>query len=213
MSERKELRYFEKNFYKSLSLYYAPKFKRGIGKVKGEITPSYGKMPVGRIHFIRKIMPEARMILILRNPVDRMWASTRRTFGKIPGKRLEDALESEVLECFNYLPRRQSNEFTRILDNWTGSFPTEQLFVGFFEEIKSNPQNLLRKVFSFLNVSTDVNLETFPYQQVINSNPPQPIPDKYRAFLENIYEKEIEELYRRFGEPVRSWRCGQNRAR
>ncbi|MEO6035849.1 MAG: sulfotransferase, partial [Verrucomicrobiota bacterium] len=156
MPERKELRYFEKNFYKSLSLYYAPKFKKGFGKVKGEITPSYGKMPLARIRFIKKLIPIVKLILILRNPIDRIWAATRRAFAKIPGKRLEEATESEILASFHYAPRKENTDFPKILDHWSSIFPKEQLFVGFFEEITGDPQNLLRNIFSFLEVSPDV---------------------------------------------------------
>lgn len=207
MPERKELRYFEKNFYKSLSLYYAPKFKGGSGKVKGEITPSYGKMPLERIRFIRKLMPEVKMILIIRNPIDRIWAATRRAFAKIPGKRLEDATEDEVLQSFQYAPRKENTDFLKILDNWQSVFPKEQLFVGFFDQITTEPQALLRNVFSFLEISVDVDWTTFPYGQVINKNPENPIPEKYRKILEQTYARDIEELYARFGEPVQSWRC------
>lgn len=207
LPERKEVRYFEKNFYKSLSFYYAPKFKAGVGKLKGEITPSYGKMPLERIRFIRKIMPEVKLILILRNPVDRMWAATRRALARVPGKTLQDATESDVMESFHCVPRMQNTDFPKILDNWLAVFPKEQLLVCFFEEILHEPQNLLRKVFSFLEISTDVDWKIFPYGQVINKNPENPIPEKYRIFLEKTYARDIEELYKRFGKPVEAWRC------
>ena len=207
MPERKELRYFEKNFYKSLSLYYAPKFKSGAGKVKGEITPSYGKMPLKRIRFIRKLIPEVKLIFILRNPIDRMWAATRRAFAKIPGTRLEDAPESEVLASFQYAPRIENTDFPKILDNWSSVFPREQILIVFFEQIANEPQTLLQNIFSFLEISTDVDWKTFPYDRVINKNPENPIPEKYRKILEQTYANDIEELYRRFGEPVQLWRC------
>jgi hypothetical protein len=209
MPERKELRYFEKNFYKSLSLYYAPKFRRGAGMVKGEITPSYGKMPLERIRFVRKIMPEVKLILILRNPVYRMWAATRRAFAKNPEKNLEDAMESEVMESFHCVPRRENTNYPKILDNWLSVFPKKQLFVCFFEEVIYEPQNLLRKAFSFLKVSTDVNWKLFPCKQVINKNPANQIPNKYRSYLEKTYAKDIEELYKRFGRPIEPWRCSR----
>lgn len=207
MPSRKELRYFEKNFYKSLSFYYAAKFREGLGKVKGEITPNYGKMPIERIRFIRKLMPEAKLILILRNPIERMWAATRRAFAKIPSKNLSSAEESEILESFQFPPRKENTDFPRILDNWLSVFPEEQLFVGFFDQIKNEPQKLLHDIFSFLNISTAVDWRGFPYGRVFNKNPANPIPEKYRAILEKTYASDIEKLYQRFGEPVQAWRC------
>ena len=200
---RKELRYFDWHFYRSLRWDYARRFRPGRGKVKGEITPSYGRMPLERIRFIRKIMPDVKLILILRNPVDRLWAAARREVAKTPSKRMEEATESEILEIF----RRERTDYPGILANWLGVFPKEQLFVGFFEQISNDPRQLLRQVFAFLEVSTDVNWKDFPYGQVINKNPESPIPAKCREFLEKTYAQDIEELYARFGEPVQSWRC------
>ena len=204
---RKELRYFDWHFYRSLRWDYARRFRTGRGKVKGEITPSYGRMPLERIRFIRKIMPDVKLILILRNPVDRMWAVARRVLARIPGKRLEDAKESEIVDIFRDNLQRGSTDYPAILANWWSIFPKEQLFVGFFEQISNEPQELLRRVFAFLDVSTDVNWKDFPYDQVINKNPEYPLPAKCREFLEKTYAQDIEELYARFGEPVRSWQC------
>jgi hypothetical protein len=210
MPERKELRYFEKNFHKSLSLYYAPNFRAASGKVKGEITPSYGKSPLERIQFIRKIMPEVKLIYILRNPIDRIWSSTRRALGKNPGATFEHAKESEILACFQDAGRKANTDYPAILKNWLSVFPAEQLHVAFFEEITNQPQALLAKLFDFLGVPMEVDWKKFPYQKVINKNPEQPIPQKYREILEKIYKKDIDQLYERFGDPVRSWRCGKN---
>ncbi|MEO6183807.1 MAG: sulfotransferase [Verrucomicrobiota bacterium] len=211
MPERKELRYFEKNFHKSLSLYYAPNFKPGLNKVKGEITPSYGKMPLERIRFIRKIMPQLKLILILRNPVDRVWASTRRAFAKRPGALFEEAKEQEILACFQDGERRANTNYLAILDHWLSVFPKEQLFIAFFEEITNDPQMLLGKVFHFLGVSDRVDWNLFPYAQVINKNPERPIPEKLREVLGRSYRDDIEGLYKRFGEPVRLWRIPEDR--
>ena len=162
-------------------------------------------MPVERIRFIQKIMPDVKLIIILRNPIYRMWAATRRAFAKMPGKRLEDATEEEVMASFRFPPRRENNNFPRILDNWWSVFPREQFCVCFFEEVLYEPQKLLQRIFSFLEVSTDVDWEKFPYKKVINKNPEMPISDKYRVFLEKVYARDIKELHRRFGKPIEPW--------
>lgn len=207
MPERKELRYFETNFHKSLSQYYAPKFRPGAGRIKGEISPSYGKLTLPRIRFIRRIMPE--LIYILRNPIDRMWAATRRALAKTPGRSLDHITEEEAMVFFHYPWSRKQNDYPTNLDNWLSIFPREQLFVGFYDAIARDPQSLLRQIFSFLGVSSDVDWNGFPYGQVINKNPESPIPARCREFLEQAYAADIENLYQRFGDAVRSWRCSE----
>jgi hypothetical protein len=40
----------------------------------------------------------------------------------------------------------------------------------------------------------------------VNRNPEHPLPERFRAFLENRYRGEVEELERRFGQPIMRWR-------
>jgi len=76
MSKKKELHFFDINFYRSLG-FYSSWFEEGADKMKGEITPAYSNLPKRRIVFIRKIMPNLKLILILRNPIDRAWSAAR----------------------------------------------------------------------------------------------------------------------------------------
>lgn len=65
-----ELHYFNNNFCKSLR-FYSRFFEPGRDKVKGDITPNYCIIPRGRIRFIRRIMPDVKLIFLMRNPIDR----------------------------------------------------------------------------------------------------------------------------------------------
>lgn len=100
MATPKELRFFEEiNRYQSLRFHYSKKFENGRGMTKGEVSPGYGIMSKEQIRFVRRVVPEARLIFIVRDPVDRTWAATRRAFSRPlfqfddrPGLYIENAL-------------------------------------------------------------------------------------------------------------------------
>ena len=113
--------------------------------------------------------------------------------------------ESEFYALFERA--RRNGDYLIILDKWLSVFPPEQLYVGFFEQIADCPHKLLGEVFAFLGVSQGVDWSSLPYNQAINKGPAIPIPKKYRDFLEEMYCRDIEVLYERFGGPIVGWRC------
>lgn len=225
LPEEKEVHYFDRRFYRSLK-YYSRKFKQGQGEVKGEITPDYGTIPLERIQFIRKIIPEVKLLLIMRNPIERAWSAARRVLSRLAKESLrikfEEIPDQEFFAYFkleqryrtkerpihgDYIPGVRMGDYLRIIDNWLTAFPEEQLYLAKFDEIATRPVELLREIFSHLGVSTEVEWESFPHTTVINKNPEHPIPEKFKTFLQEVYCRDIEALYRRFGERFADWRC------
>lgn len=205
LPEIKELHYFAgSNFHQSLRAYLRY-FKPGLGKVKGEISPSYAPLPLGRIRFIRRLIPDVKIVFLLRNPVDRAWSHAK--FHLVNGK--EEEYESippdSFYETFRTWRCRVSGEYTFLLRNWESFFPSEQIFIGFFEDIASRPQQLLEELFRFLGVSTQVDWETFPLRQRFLPGVDIPCPPEYVQFLRGLYRGEQERLGQRFGDRVKGW--------
>lgn len=224
LSIPKELYYFDQRFHHSLQ-YYANKFEPGFKKVKGEITPSYSILKPERIQFIYQIMPDVKLILLLRNPIDRAWSAARRVFSRVVKKNQIEFSSIEDTEIFNYLksewayrakergtdgayvPGLKMGDYSKIIDNWLSVFPSKQLHIAFFDDITNCPQRLLSEIFAHLGISQTVNWDTFPFKRIINKNPKVTIAKKFEDFLREMYCSDIEMLYQRFGDPIASWRC------
>ena len=74
----KEVNYFERNYHRGVSWYRAhfptEWAKRSAKAVTGEASPSYlGHREVPSR--VRSLLPDCRLITLLRNPVDRMYSS------------------------------------------------------------------------------------------------------------------------------------------
>ena len=201
----REVRYFNWRFHKSFN-YYLSLFKDAPpDSLKGEVTPDYSHMPIKRIRFIRKLMPDVKLILSLRNPVERAWSNTLMRLVVINKMRYEDIDDSFFYEYFKTGAWQRGN-YRRMLDNWLGEFPREQIFICFYDDLKKDSQGYLLNIFDFLGISTDVDWTSFPYNRVIRKGPSTPMKTEFREFLKEMYYEEIEELYRLFGEKVEAWR-------
>jgi hypothetical protein len=121
----------------------------------GEFTSRYlaSKFPPPRI---RELMPDARIIVCLRNPVDQIyshyWHLSRQNFhekGATTKLNFEEALDryrSILVEPAYYW---------RHLQYWFKYLSAEQFHLILFDDILERPKTVLREVFAFLEVDTE----------------------------------------------------------
>jgi hypothetical protein len=205
---RKELHYFNLYFYSGLAK-YASLFADADGQVRGEITPAYGILPPRTIRFVRQIMPDVKLILILRNPIDRAWSRAKMVLRE-PGAKdinMDNFSERELRRALVHSSSLARGDYLSIIDNWLQFFPTQQLHICFFDDLVEQPMKFLGGIFEFLGVSTDVDWAQFPFETNPNPTPKTPIPEECKLLLEAMYCAKIEDLYRRLGSRVECWRC------
>jgi len=207
----KELHYFNLYFYSSLAS-YAAQFEGGTGKLKGDITPAYSILDPPKIRFVRQIMRHVKLILILRNPIDRAWSRAKMVLSEPGDKEIDVKAFSRqhLLRALADPSSRARSDYLTIIDNWREHFPKEQLHICFFEDLTQRPKEFLTAIFAFLGVRSDVDWGMFPFEKSPNPTPPTTIPPQYRQLLEEMYCPQIEGLYERFGGKVEAWRCGKN---
>ena len=54
--------------------WYASLFTQGAGKTVGETTPDYSVLGRKQIAHVHEIMPQAKIIFMMRNPIERAWS-------------------------------------------------------------------------------------------------------------------------------------------
>lgn len=207
LPEEKELHYFNLRFYVSLAS-YGSRFSEGADKIKGEVTPAYSILPKRKIEYISQVMPDVRLILILRNPIDRAWSRAKMVLRKPGAKELDigSLSKHELDRAISHPSSIARGSYTKCIDNWMTYFPENQLHICFFDDIAENPRPLLEGVFQFLGVEHDVEWARFPYRKVITPGAKTLIPDEYRQRLLELYKFELDALQNRFGAKVAHWR-------
>src|SRR6185295_5025435 len=67
----KEVKYFS-CFFEALDFdWYLGHFGEAGGRLKGEATPSYALLPVGRIRLLRRLFPGLKLVFLMREPIAR----------------------------------------------------------------------------------------------------------------------------------------------
>ena len=205
MPKTKELHYFDWHLHKSLTT-YSRQFAGGEALRRGEITPYSSAMPKWCIRYIHKLMPEAKLILLLRNPIDRAWSQAVMNLVRRRGRNLADVADEKFVDYFRHSRSLTRGDYLGMIDRWLSVYPKERLFVGFFEDIREYPQELLTAIFKHIGVSEDVDWASFPLHKVIHGGVPAPLPPRLRVILEEIYADDIDRIAERFGGWAETWR-------
>jgi hypothetical protein len=200
----KELHYFDEHFDESLAS-YAKNFAGAGDKLRGEITPAYSILPVSRIRYIRSIMPDVRLIFLMRNPIERAWSHALMTLVTHAKHDYSEIPHRKFIEHFQSDASLQRSDYEMILDNWLSVFDSRQLFIGYFEDIALRPVELLQDVCRHVGLREDVDWSTFPTDQKILPGPGIPMPQEYRDILRNIYLPYIWQLRKRLGSRINGW--------
>ncbi len=153
MSEQKELDFFVdgENWDKGFDWYEAQ--FAGPEKIHGESSPSYTMYPTfaGVPERIHTHLPDARLIYIVRDPIDRIVSHYLHQWYD---KRQDDDLSSVLADPDNERGRHyiRTSSYYLQLSQYLEFFDISRVMVVTLEDLKADANGTLRKVFGFLGV-------------------------------------------------------------
>ncbi len=202
LPEAKELHWLDWNWHRTPRA-YARWFEAAGDRLAGEITPAYAIADSARIRAAVAVLPEVRAIYLVRDPVERAWSQAVMNLHR-HGEVAPD--EATLLEHLASEPVLARSRHSSAIDRWSEAIGQERLLIGFFEEVGSDPEGLLRRTLRFLGVDPDPEVE-FPLRRVVNRGDGVEMPEAARRLLVDRLADELIELERRFGEPAAGWRA------
>lgn len=147
----KEIHFFSRpRFEKGLDWYESHFQKCDSKKLCGEFSTSYlySKEAPQRIF---NLYPKAKLIAILRNPVERALSQYRNSIkaGEITE---ETSFEEFVLQEESVVGQ---GAYYEQLERYLTLFPKEQLLILIYEDSKKDPESFMKKIYEFLSVDTE----------------------------------------------------------
>jgi len=197
-----DLRWYLRYFLGSPSDgWYLSLFERGADCVKGEITPGYATLSPERVAHVRRLIPEVKIIFLMRNPIERSWSHAAM---EISPRLNPDERSTELRRHFRSEGARVRTDYIRTLEIWQAFFPAEQIFVGFLEDVQFHPDELLGRLCSFLGVGAPQSWPNALTKTHVRNE--QTVPASLASELAAIHADLLEELARRFGGYADWWR-------
>lgn len=212
---RKETQFFTKNYEKGERWYRAHFPYRGVC---GEATPFYLFHP-GAPERAHAMLPEARLIVLLRNPVDRAYSAYHHNVrsGREPLPTFEEAIaaESERVQPYldEMLDERSSGApavqhyaycarglYFEQLERWERWYPREQFLLLEFETLYADFATHLRTVLDFIGLRPWAPTSVARF----NEGSYLPMSPETRLPLERYFEPHNQRLFEHLGREL--WR-------
>ena len=177
---RKEINYLDRKLGKGLSWYKGhfplrneiKELENRLGGkvVVGEATTSYIFHP-NAPHLVKELMPDVKIIAVLRNPIDRAYSQyhheVRKGREQLPfeeavdmePRRLNGEYEKILADKYYHSEERHDHsylergKYAEQLDRWFQYFPREQFLILKSEDLFQNPAPLYKKVLAFLGLT------------------------------------------------------------
>lgn len=182
--------------------WYKSIFEPGKDKKTGDITPAYSTLTCNQVANVYRLMPNTKIVLLMRNPIDRAWSQMKMCSTK---GIIDIHNEKRILNKIRAPGQISRGDYLRILDTWQSFYPEEQIFTGFYDEISQCPEKLLRRLFKFLHISSAQEFVPETAHRKFHVGMRAPIPPRIAFVLANMYYNDIAELNRRFGGYTGEW--------
>jgi hypothetical protein len=185
--------------------WYASLFPRD--KIAGEITPAYMILPRELVEAIAAPRPGLRAILLMRDPIDRIWSGTRHfaLSGRPPGEELDAKTRARVVKRFDTPGVRLRTDYRRALETWRGVLGPDRVFVGFYDDVQSDPAGLLGRILEFLGADPAIAPAAPDLARRVNAAETTDLPRELAVELARRYREPLRELAQEFGGPPARW--------
>ncbi len=198
----KEVHFFNRSFDEGIEWYRrcfpTPRWRDGRRSITGEATPEYLTHPLAPKR-VAEVIPRARLIVLLRNPVDRAYSDYHQQARKERDTRTpEEAIDHATLDAerSGFLSR---SVYVDHLLRWSEFFSHEQMLMLKSEDFFESPIDTLKIVLNFLDLPNwEPNVWELRYKRN-KGKYKQKIDPAIRQRLESYFEPHNRRLYEYLG--------------
>jgi hypothetical protein len=178
--------------------------------VRGEISPRYARLKAWQVKQIAEFLPELRIILTLRHPIERVWSQTLYDFGRLAGR---DVSQVGLLEFLRQLERprsRLSSDYARTIKIWSEAFGRQALYIAFFDQFRNDPASYVNGILRHIGATSPwilpdefLNKKVFATKGLVGRE--RDIPELVRWYIADQLLEPTERLNELLDGRVSSW--------
>lgn len=201
----KEIHFWDREYHKGVN-WYRSLFEIEPGKSKGEITPAYAILPRERIRELHACFPDARILYLIRNPIERAWSSALMALDRAE-MRVEEASDQWFIDHFLSEGSLARGDYEACLRRWRDVYPAAQILVARHEEMENRPRELLRAACSHIGVTSGPveKISEAALSQRIFASTNAAIRPSLLPILRKLYYPKIDALGRYLALDVGAW--------
>jgi hypothetical protein len=174
--------------------------------LSGDVTPGYASLPAETIAEVAHHLPQTKIILLIRDPVDRAWS-------RISMWARQGALDMEML---NDVPAFR--EFlgsdklihesfpSRIYKSWKSAAPKLKFQYFLFDNLVRDPESVRRDILTFVGADPKKRPDDIPVERNRKAKKQKlPITEPLKAALVDHFREELHICAELLGGPAEAW--------
>ena len=122
--------------------------------LRGEISPRYARLRPWHVRQIAKLLPDLRIILTVRHPIERVWSQTLFDFGRLQSRDVRKVRLVEFLRQIERPRSRLSSDYCRTIKIWSDAFGKDAVYVGLFDELRDDPESYVNGILRHIGART-----------------------------------------------------------
>jgi hypothetical protein len=184
--------------------WYRSLFEPAGERLTGDMTPAYSTLPPAVVGKIRELLPDCRIIFIMRNPIERAWSHFRSNAEK--AKLDIAAVGLDIIRRQVDSPNSQlRTAYMRTVETWEQCFPRDRILYLFYDDLVADRDSFLATVCRFLGLPFEQRYFADTRDAVVNRSMVLEIDPSARAYLAGKYHDEIRALQHRFRGHADRW--------
>ena len=168
-------------------------FQYKKARVFGEATASYAAMDESLIAEVLTLNPHIKIMMMVRNPIERAWSHAKKDLLKARKRSLKDVPFSEFSAFYQRDYQKRCGQYQSMIALWEKYVDKDCFLIQKFSDVKENPTKLFDRVCEFLEV-TPMADSLMQHKQVVNPTQRTKLPQAHQALLESLFADEISYL-------------------
>lgn len=160
MTSRKEANYFGYHIQWHNLNWYTDLFRDPSGlptrAIRGDISPWYSRLRRHSVESLRRIIPDLKAVLIIRNPIARSWS---QAMVELSFRKDVPADQVPIGRILRHVVRRRTNrynDYQPVIELWDDVFGAGCVHVDIFDKVKTDPNGLLRGILKHVGADPDL---------------------------------------------------------
>lgn len=176
-------------------------------RVAGDITPAYAMIDRQKVAEVHRLMPEVKIIFVMRNPVERIWSHfCFSPFWRHKGIDDADLTTAFMIETMDTEPYDLRTRYLRTISFWEDALDPSQFLYLFHDDIESDMPGFMNRICEFLAIAPldAQQLRQAEERKNVTQTGLQRQPEVDRYFA-GKYLEDVRKLADRFGGAPEKW--------
>lgn len=200
----KEVHFWDREYPSASGEAYRALFSDDPGQVECDMTPAYSTLAEDVVRQCRAVAPEARVVFVLRNPIERAWSSALMALERSE-MTIDEASDQWFLDHFFSRGSRLRGDYARTLDIWRRQFGHQHVLVLPYAGLQEDPVAFLRQCAEFVGLDWIPAWDPRILGKPVFSGSGAPLPPHLRERLRELYAPLIAQLEGQIPWDPRCW--------